>query len=91
MSNDKDEFFCRVCGFIDDAITPLWYQGTSPSYDICPSCGNQTGENDYNLERVRKYREEWLKTGPEWWSGGSYPPKDWDPIKQMENIPQEWR
>ncbi len=87
--SDKQEYFCRICGY--HCNFSLWVTPKTSSHELCPSCGNHPGEDDCNLEDARSYRKEWLESGPEWWDGGSYPPKDWDPIKQMENIPPEWR
>lgn len=83
---------CRVCGWLFPSAA--WDEDGEPSYGICSACGCEAGNHDWNLESTRRYRERWIKDGMKWW----YPdpkleprPKHWNPVKQMENIPPEWR
>ena len=78
---------CRVCGY--DWGSPVWEEGI-PTYDICPSCGVEAGNQDELLADVREYRQTWLKKGAIWHSRRRQVPKDWNPQEQMKNIPPEW-
>lgn len=77
--------YCRVCGL------PLTAKWEDIQHEICPCCSNHFGLNDIDVEAAREERAEWLATGPVLWDELISPPTDWDPIKQMENIPPEWR
>jgi hypothetical protein len=77
--------YCRVCGL------PSVMRWEDLQHEICPCCGNHIGLDDIDLESARERRKEWLATGPTWWTERRSAPPNWDPIKQMENIPPEWR
>ena len=77
--------YCRVCGIHS------FKKWEELQHEICPCCGNHIGLHDIDLEAAREKREEWLASGPVWWDEFISPPRDWDPIKQMENIPPGWR
>jgi len=82
------EHHCRVCGlYIED---PPWGEDNrTPSYDICPCCGMEFGFEDYRLDLVRQYRQQWLDGGAGWFEKKEKPP-NWDLTEQMKNIPKEW-
>ncbi len=84
---------CRVCGFDYGEIR--WSIGSDnelyAQYMICPCCRAESGPDDFDLETVRKSRQEWIDTKMEWWDKDDPPPHNWDPIEQMKNIPPEWR
>lgn len=68
---------------------------------ICPCCGIQFGaygdmlgfEND--REFYQKWRQKWIEGGMLWEHQDKdsleEKPQNWDPKKQLENIPQEFR
>lgn len=81
---------CLVCGYI---LNDYPWDGDSPSYDICPSCGIQFGYTDMaggdkekRRELYKTWRERWIAGGMTWSSVGNLPPSNWDPKKQLENI-----
>lgn len=80
---------CRVCGFymIDE---PWGEDGETPTYEICPCCGVEFGNEDYTLESTKEYRKTWLSTGAKWFESKEKP-IDWDMEKQMQNIPEEYK
>ncbi|MET9497603.1 hypothetical protein [Streptomyces sp. NPDC006552] len=88
------EDFCRMCGFDQDRF---WEDG-SPTYAICDCCGSESGIGDLGAvpgswEGVRglhDFRGWWVGQGAEW-STPSQRPADWDLLRQMRNIPSEWR
>jgi hypothetical protein len=93
----KNKYFCPVCGF--ELVSPAW-ENDSPSDEICPSCGIQFGYNDMidNLQTRKmiyvEWRKKWIEEGMKFWSTKNpfHPqPKDWDPEKQLENIPEDFK
>ena len=92
---EQAEYFCRVCGYIDKRMHPRWIthdNGIEATYDVCDSCGADSGADDDTLEAVRSRRQKWLASGPAWSNTGfSNPPDDWNPVEQMKHIPPEWR
>ena len=95
MHDETD--YCPVCGY--NLGFPAW-KGESPSDEICPSCGIQFGYDDAaggsiskRVEVYKNWRGEWIKRGMKWWSieNPLQPePMDWNPKKQMEDIPEEF-
>ncbi|MEF3118930.1 hypothetical protein [Streptomyces chrestomyceticus] len=84
---DEIETICRVCGYDDGE--PRWVNGCANS-DICSACASQSGLNDTMLSGVRELRGYWVGQGAPW----SYPkdkPEGWDLLKQISNLPPEWR
>ncbi|KAA5536816.1 hypothetical protein F0919_03860 [Taibaiella lutea] len=82
------EHHCRVCGlYIEDA--PWGEDGKSPTYEICPCCGVEFGNEDYILESVRSYRKKWLDNGTNWFINKAKP-LNWTPEEQLTLIPEDW-
>ena len=79
---------CRVCAWPFDA--EVWGEGVYPTYLICPSCGCEAGNEDYTLEGIRIYRQQWIEHGMKWWYRSKKPPKFWNPKKQLKNLPPEF-
>ena len=77
------EYNCRVCGF--DNYPDEFWENNSPMYIICPCCGCESGNEDYDIKSIKKYREEWLNKGAIWFNE-KIKPKDWDLLKQLKNI-----
>jgi hypothetical protein len=67
---------CPVCGFAMRYPPRDWH--------ICPSCGTEFGYEDVG-RTFADLREQWLRSGPTWWSPVDPQPEHWDPIQQMVN------
>jgi len=79
---------CRVCGlYLYDL--PWGEDGNSPTYEICPCCGVEFGNEDYTIESTKKYREKWRNEGSNWFVPREKPEK-WDKEEQFKNIPKEF-
>ncbi|MFJ7999887.1 hypothetical protein ACIQ7D_22550 [Streptomyces sp. NPDC096310] len=82
------EHACRICGAIFPG-DPTW-ENSVPNYVICNCCGLESGIGDTDLESVRSYRGYWVGNGAKW-STPTRKPDHWDLLKQLENIPPQWR
>ena len=74
----EKRFICPVCGFL--------LRFPPEDFNICPSCGVEFGSETtiYSIEELRK---NWLLLGAMWSSRAHPRPKDFDPIQQLQNIP----
>jgi hypothetical protein len=81
---------CPVCGFAPLLEEP-WPENR-PSYEICPCCGTEFGNEDFSLDprkratRHRDLREQWMSGGMNWWSTNRLPPHDWNPLAQLRSL-----
>lgn len=96
------KWYCPVCGY---DMTPSAHESGATENDvfmttqvlyteICPSCGIEFGQNDMlpvneMIAFYRRWRQEWIQNGMKWWSIDN-PPLDWNPRKQLKNIPKEF-
>ncbi len=80
------ERICLVCGF-DNLYEPPYSNGVG-SYEICPCCGFQFGNDDFpdKNSQISKWREEWIKNGCIWFSTSRIKPKNWNAEEQLKNI-----
>lgn len=79
---------CRVCGFfMEDA--PWGEDNQSPTYEICPCCGVEFGNEDYTVESTIDYRNQWLSKSISF-NEPKLKPKDWNFESQMKGIPNEY-
>ncbi|MFI1176832.1 hypothetical protein [Streptomyces melanogenes] len=85
---DKTETACRICGF--DADWPVFDAYGVPQYVICPCCYNESGIGDDTVSQVRELRGYWVASGAQWHEP-KLRPSDWDLLKQLANIPPQWR
>ncbi|MEU8894200.1 hypothetical protein [Streptomyces sp. NPDC048442] len=85
---DKTETACRICGLDDGEV--LFDTHGVPQYVICECCYNESGIGDDNVAQVREMREHWIAQGTPWFDA-ERKPDDWDPVKQLTNIPTRWR
>jgi hypothetical protein len=85
---DKTETACRICGY-DDGEAVFNEYGV-PLYVICPCCCNESGIGDDNVSQVRELRGYWVASGA-LWHDPKFRPAGWDLVKQLANIPAEWR
>lgn len=80
---------CRICGLYFEA--PPWGEdGHSPTFDICPCCGVEFGNEDYTFESAKRYRAKWIDGGASWFMPKKKP-SNWDIQEQMLKIPPNWR
>jgi len=79
---------CRVCGRYSEDF-PWGEDGKSPSFQLCPCCGVQFGKEDFTLESIRQYRDEWMRKGGVWFSKNEKP-EHWDIEIQLKNIPDKF-
>ncbi len=86
--DDKSETACRICG-LDDAAA-LFDEYGVPQYVICECCGNESGIGDDTVTQVRELRGFWVGHGAQW-DRPKYKPENWDLLKQLANVPPEWR
>ena len=91
-TNDMISYICRVCGFdnsvLFDEDCPPWKEN-SGSFEYCGCCGVQFGYQDVNVESIRKYRLKWFENILKWNIPESKP-DDWNPVKQISNISEEF-
>ncbi|MDT0615318.1 hypothetical protein [Streptomyces lancefieldiae] len=88
------EDFCRMCGYDEDRF---WEAGW-PTNTICDCCGNESGIGDMGatpgvwsgVEGLHAFRGWWLGFGARW-ERPRQKPRDWDVLRQLENIPPQWR
>jgi hypothetical protein len=55
------ESICRVCGLDED--DERWTVPDGAQYVICSCCGAESGADDFDLDRVRRYRTTWIDAG----------------------------
>jgi hypothetical protein len=82
------ESICRICGY--NIFPDCFWKMNHPTHDICPSCGNESGVDDYDLKNVRLFREKCSALNYKWWDSDISPSSGRDPLEQMKNIPPEW-
>lgn len=83
-----NEHNCRVCGLFITNL-PWGENGNSPSYEICPCCGVEFGNEDYTINSTRQYRNKWVLKGGNWFFP-SEKPQNWNIEEQFNQIPKEW-
>lgn len=80
-------YTCPVCGY-PELAEPAYDAYNCSSFEICPSCGVEFGNDDFHIslpraETHRLLREKWIADGTLWWSTTQPPPPDWDPLDQL--------
>jgi hypothetical protein len=67
---------CPVCGY-SELRTP------AENHSICPSCGTEFGYDDF-AQTHRSLRNQWLASGPYWFSSNTPPPfPAWNGFRQV--------
>ena len=84
-----DQYSCRVCGH-RFGFRPWGEDGKTPSYEICPCCGVEFGNEDYAVASTRAYRERWVRSGCVWFDAKEKP-DGWSWQRQMGGIPKGFR
>ena len=83
----KHTGYCKVCGCQLDYL-PWGEDGKTPSFDICPCCGVEFGNEDYTEESIKKYREKWINGGAHWFDT-KLRPSNWSLQEQLSNAARE--
>lgn len=60
----------------------------TPTYEICPCCGVEWGNEDYTLESRIEYRNKWLAAGAKWFEPQKKP-ANWNLEEQLKNADNE--
>jgi len=79
---------CRVCGY-DNETLPWGEDGTCPTYEYCPCCGVEFGNQDYTIESVKEFRGKWISEGAQW-DDLKEKPTNWNLEEQLRNIPEKF-
>lgn len=83
----RNSTHCLVCGLDQGAFA---WENNIPSHNICDCCGTEFGYHDCMLEGIKEHRNRWIDSGYKWFWPKSKP-ENWDPKRQLENIPEEFR
>jgi len=78
----KSKLVCPVCGYPDLDEPPYDSHG-SPNFGICPCCGVEFGNDDWERPHSA-LRDDWAKKKYAWFSQYTLPPPGWDPIAQFK-------
>ena len=78
----KSKPVCPVCGFPELGGPPYDSFGY-PTYEICPCCGVEFGNDDWE-KTTSELRDEWVQGGFVWFSQHTTPPPAWGPLKQLK-------
>ena len=62
--------------------------GKTPTFDICPCCGVEWGNEDYTTESRTEYRNKWLADGAKWFEPQKKP-VNWNLEEQLKDIDHE--
>lgn len=89
MATRKKTHCCRVCG-LNQRELPWGEDGKIPTYDICPCCGVEFGNEDYTLDSTKRYRAKWLGNGAKWFDDREKP-LEWNLEDQLDQIPVSFR
>ena len=60
-----EKFYCRICGY-RLCFEPWGDDGKTPTYEICPCCGVEFGNEDCTMKSIKEYRGSWIKSGCKW-------------------------
>jgi hypothetical protein len=85
MKNDKRidlRCICRCCEWSFGDYFPWGEDGMSPTCDICECCGCESGNEDYCLDSLMRYRQHWLDSNAKWYYAKSQP-VDWENGQQL--------
>lgn len=85
---DTENKFCPVCGYPLGDYNPWGDDGKTPTYDICPYCGVEWGNEDYTSESRKEYCSKWIAAGTKWFDPQKKP-ANWNLEEQLKNIANE--
>lgn len=89
------QYICPVCGY-----EGLWFKPytdysnpATGALEYCPSCGFQFGVSDLAKGNWtwRTWRQKWIDSGMKWDNPEIPPSADLDPIRQLSNLPEEYK
>lgn len=84
-----EEHNCRICGlYIEEE--PWGKDGKCPTYEICPCCGVEFGNEDYTIKSAIEYRNQWVENGYKWFNVKEKP-ENWNVENQMLDIPNKYK
>lgn len=84
---ETHKYYCTVCGLPLGDFAPWGDDKESPTFDICPCCGVEWGNEDYTPESRTEYRNEWIESGAKWFEPQKKP-ESWNLEEQLNNIEQ---
>lgn len=90
MVAEKELYHCRVCG-LKQSEKQWGDDGNTPSYNICSCCGVEFGNEDFYLDDLREYRDEWLNTKKGKWFKPKKIPENWSLEEQLRQIPEKYK
>jgi hypothetical protein len=76
-------YVCPVCGS-NSLFGPAYDNPGAPSYEICPCCGTEFGNDDFSVSH-EVLRQRWLDNGARWWSEVRPAPPDWSAAAQLKH------
>lgn len=85
---DAGNNFCPACGYPLGNYNPWGDDGKTPTFDICPCCGVEWGNEDYTTESRTEYRNKWLADGAKWFEPQKKP-VNWNLEEQLKDIDHE--
>ena len=82
-----EKYICPVCGY-DGLCEPPYDERGYGTDEICVCCGFQFGYDDYPEKEpaYKKWRENWIQNGYEWFSSKTPPPISWIPKEQLQKL-----
>ena len=89
INSDYGKKYCRICGY-RLGFEPWGDDEKTPTYEICPCCGVEFGNEDYTAESIREYRDHWIRTGCKWFEQRKRP-LAWSWHVQSKHIPKKFR
>lgn len=80
---------CPVCGYDKLDFSPYDKEGYA-SFDICPCCGFQFGNDDFPDKELSfaTWRKNWIENGCIWFSRG-IKPENWNADEQLKKFNNE--
>lgn len=77
-------FACPVCGF-DELTEPPYDVYGCASFDICPCCGTEFGNDDFGKSH-EVLRENWINSGMKWHNRATSMPANYDPHSHLVKV-----
>ena len=75
---------CPACRYPSLTEAPRSQTGGA-SYEICPSCGFQSGVDDDDRQITpAQWRKKWIQGGMKWTSKSITAPSGWNPAAQLK-------
>lgn len=85
---NSKKYYCTICGLALENFAPWSQDNKTPTYNICPCCGVEWGNEDYTSESCKEYRNKWIESGAKWFDPQKKP-ANWNLKKQLRNIGYE--